>query len=90
MNAQLLSQIALPVSLAIMMFSMGLALRVDDFSRVFRKPEAAILGIALQLLMLPVLAWLVIELWQLSTLAAAGLLLLAVAKLPKRRPSSTS
>lgn len=55
----LLTQVALPLILAFMMFSMGLDLVVDDFKRIGKYPKAFFAGILLQFLSLPVLAFLI-------------------------------
>ena len=43
--------------LSMVMFCMGLVLRVADFKRVIRKPKPIFLGVALQFLLMPLLAW---------------------------------
>lgn len=75
---QLVSQVVLPLVLATIMLGMGLALTGADFKRVFLQPKAAVLGIALQMLYLPVLALIAISLVPLSPVAQAGLFLLAL------------
>ena len=78
MTPQVLANVILPIALGIMMWVMGLALTVDDFRRVGRQPQAIGLGITLQMLLLPALAWLVILVWQPPLTIAAGLVILAV------------
>ena len=79
--AQLLTQLILPIALALMMFSMGLALTFSDFRRVQAFPRPAILGILMQLLLLPVIAWamiLLLALWiEVPQVLAFGILILA-------------
>ena len=53
---KILMPLMLPISLALMMFSLGLALTVNDFRRIVMFPRAALLGIGMQLLLLPVIA----------------------------------
>ena len=80
-SAQLLSQWVLPVALALMMFAMGLALTLNDFRRIKIFPRPVILGILLQFLLLPTLAWgmiLLLGLWiDIPQLLAFGILILA-------------
>ncbi len=45
--------------LATIMFLMGLTLRWQDFRDIFRHPGAACLGVTLQFLLMPALAWLI-------------------------------
>ena len=54
---QILAQLVLPISLALMMFSLGLSLIIDDFRRIAVSPGPVIAGIVMQLLLLPVIAW---------------------------------
>ena len=78
---QILSQVILPLSLALMMFSLGLSLTVNDFRRIVISPRPALVGISMQLLLLPVIAGLLIVLVQLfmplSHELIVGLLILA-------------
>ena len=70
-------QIGLPVSLALIMFSMGLTLRVEDFRRVLRCPRAFSVGLSAQLLLVPSIALTVVWLFSLPPLLAVGLLVLS-------------
>lgn len=76
--ADSVSQFALPVTLAIVMLVMGLHLSREDFTRVLNHPKATVLGLLLQLLLLPILALLVAYVFQLSAIASAGLFLLSL------------
>ncbi len=79
MSQALLAHVILPITLAIMMLGMGLSLRWRDFTHLIRKPQAVLVGVALQLIGLPLLAWSVISIWQLPPMLAAGLVILAAA-----------
>lgn len=78
MLAEWLAQVALPWVLAGVMLAMGLSLTREDFLRVARFPGRLALGLSLQLLALPLLAWIVVLLLPLPPLAAAGLLLVSL------------
>lgn len=78
MTADWLAQTLLPWILAAVMLAMGLSLEVENFRRVARFPGRLALGLALQMLALPLLAWAVVLVLPLSPLAAAGLLLVAL------------
>jgi len=65
------------VALAIMMFSMGLTLRVKDFIGIFTSPRAAGLGLAGQLLFLPIVAFILVAVLPLPPEAAIGLIILS-------------
>ena len=47
--------IVLPI-LTILMFDLGLSLRVSDFVNIFKKPKAMFAGLAGQLIVLPLIA----------------------------------
>lgn len=53
--SQLLTQVILPISLALMMLSLGLSLVPNDFRRIFDSPHPALMGIVMQLLLLPII-----------------------------------
>jgi len=76
MEATILSKIILPLSLFIIMLGMGLALKVEDFTRVINAPKAAIVGILCQLLLLPIIGVAAIYLFGFSGELAVGLLIL--------------
>ena len=77
MSSNLITQIFLPVALAIIMMGMGLTLVVDDFKRVWTYPKAMALGILFHVLLLPLIAWFVITVLGLTTDLAVGLMILA-------------
>lgn len=60
--------------LSMIMFCMGLLLRVADFKRVARKPKPIFLGVGLQFLLMPMLAWLIGVVLQLPAELAVGLI----------------
>ncbi|MDO6563503.1 bile acid:sodium symporter family protein [Amphritea sp. 1_MG-2023] len=69
----------LPVALFIIMLGMGMTLKRDDFVRLRYQPVALIAGLVFQLLLLPLLAWLVVSLLEVPVLLAAGLLIVSFA-----------
>ncbi len=71
------SQYLVPAGLAVIMFGIGINLHFRDFAHVFRRPKAFVVGIATQLLLLPVLAFLIATPWHLPPAVKAGLVLLA-------------
>jgi BASS family bile acid:Na+ symporter len=70
-------KVGLPIALAIIMFGMGLGLTLADFTRVFKKPKAFITGFLLQLVSLPILAYVLISLFSLQGAFAVGFMVLA-------------
>lgn len=72
-----LTSVLLPVALAVVMYGLGLSLTTADFARVRQQPRAAVIALGLQLLVLPAVAFGLIELFGLDPLAAVGVMLLA-------------
>lgn len=77
MEANVFTQVLLPIALAFIMFGMGLSLQGSDFARVFLNPKAAAVGLACQMLLLPLCAYLLVLVWPLSPALAMGVLILA-------------
>lgn len=67
----------LPVGLAFIMFALGLKLSFADFRRVLTYPRAVALGLAAQMLLLPLTAFGIATLFQLEPEMAVGLMILA-------------
>lgn len=61
--------------LALIMFCMGLNLRLEDFSRVFRSPGPIGLGLFLQYSIMPAAAYFISQLLKLDPLLATGMIL---------------
>lgn len=70
-------QIGLPLALAIIMFGLGLSLTVADFVRVGRYPKAALLALGCQILLVPLVCFGLVVLFDLEPLLAVGMMLLA-------------
>ena len=58
-----LTDVVLPLALAFIMLSMGLALTPADFARVARRPAAALIGLTAQMVLLPMLAFVLVVAW---------------------------
>ncbi|MEM1444232.1 MAG: bile acid:sodium symporter [Verrucomicrobiota bacterium] len=69
--------ILLPLILAFIMFSLGLGLRKDDFTRVARFPKAFGTGLVNQLLLLPLVAFVIASLLKISPELAVGVMILS-------------
>jgi BASS family bile acid:Na+ symporter len=61
--------------LGIVMFGMGLSLRLTDFRRVFTQPRLVALGVTLQFCIMPAFAWLIAHLFDLDPLLSIGMIL---------------
>ena len=73
-----IGQIFLPISLAIIMFGMGLSLVKDDFVRLFAYPKAVLVGLCNQLLFLPLIGFAIVLLFDLNPSMAIGMMILSV------------
>lgn len=73
----MLIDVALPLSLAIIMFSLGLGLSVADFARVAAMPRAVLTGIIAQVVALPVIAFVLLMLFPLPPAMAFGVMILS-------------
>jgi BASS family bile acid:Na+ symporter len=67
----------LVLALGIIMFGLGLHLRIVDFTRVLRMPKPVLVGLAAQMLVLPPIAFALCLLFDLPKPLAVGLMLLA-------------
>lgn len=74
----ILINVVLPLSLAVIMFSLGIGLTGADFARVVQRPRAFAIGAVSQVLLLPLAAFAVVQLFGLSGAWAVGLMLLAL------------
>ena len=69
--------IFLPLSLAFIMFTLGLGLTISNFKNVMRYPKAFLIGIINQMLILPLVAFSIISIFDLSADFAIGMMVLA-------------
>jgi len=69
--------VILPVSLAFIMFSLGLGLTLDDFSLIVREPKAFGIGLVNQMLVLPIMGFTITTLAGLEGELAVGMMILA-------------
>ena len=72
-----LTTVALPLALGIIMFGLGLSLTPADFRRVASAPKAVAVALGCQLILLPLVCFGLVKLFDLPPLLAVGLMLLA-------------
>lgn len=60
------------------MLGLGLSLTADDFRNLFRQPRALAVGLVSQMLLLPLIAWLIAENSDLSQETKVGIMILSV------------
>ncbi len=69
--------LGLPIALGIIMFGLGLDLTPQDFVRIGKRPKAAVVALACQLLLLPLVCFGLCIAFGLPPLMAVGMMLLA-------------
>ncbi len=70
-------QILFPILVIVVMFGLGLGLTITDFKRVALYPKASIVGLTSQLIFLPLIALLLINIFSLKPQLAVGFIILA-------------
>ena len=74
----IIGQIFLPISLAIIMFGMGLGLVIGDFVRLFSFPKAVLVGLCNQLLSVPLIGFAIAVMFDLDPSMAIGIMIISV------------
>jgi len=77
MQSSFLTAVFLPLALFVIMLGMGLGLRLDDFKRIVVEPQAVILGLLAQLVLLPLIGFLLAIGFSVEPELAVGLVILA-------------
>ncbi len=77
MESSFLTAVFLPLALFSVMLGMGLGLRLEDFTRVLTYPRAVIVGLLAQLIMLPMIGFVLASIFPLSPELAVGVMILA-------------
>jgi BASS family bile acid:Na+ symporter len=68
-----------PLCLAIIMFGLGLGLTVQDFTRVVKNPKDFFVGFICQVILLPIIAFILINVLSLTPEIALGVMVIAAA-----------
>ena len=69
--------IFLPASLIFIMLTLGLGLELSDFTNLVRKPKSFFVGLTNQILLLPIVTYIVILVFGITKEAAVGMMILA-------------
>ena len=69
--------IGLPIALCIIMLGLGLSLRIEDFVRVLARPWPVIVGLFCQIVLLPILCFVLVYFSNLPPAISVGMMLLA-------------
>ena len=75
----ILTDIFLPLALAFIMFALGLGLTGADFLRVAKQPKDFFVGAISQVILLPIIAFVLVKLWPISPELAVGVMIIAAA-----------
>ena len=75
----IVTDIFLPLALAFIMFALGLGLTGADFLRVIKQPKDFFVGAISQIILLPVIAFILVSIWPISPELAIGVMIIAAA-----------
>ncbi len=75
---QIVTTIA-PIALALIMLGLGLGLSLDDFSRVLKEPKNFLVGSLCQLILLPIIAFILVIIYSPPLEIALGVMIIAAA-----------
>ena len=75
----IVTNIFLPLALAFIMFALGLGLTGTDFLRVIKQPKDFFIGAISQVILLPIIAFILVKLWPISPELAVGVMIIAAA-----------
>ena len=75
----IVTDVILPLALAFIMFALGLGLSGADFLRVIKQPRDFFVGAFSQIIILPVIAFILVKIWPLAPELAIGIMIIAAA-----------
>ena len=75
----IVTDIILPLALAFIMFALGLGLTGGDFLRVVKQPRDFFVGAFSQIILLPVIAFILVKIWPIAPELAIGVMIIAAA-----------
>lgn len=73
----MLATVVLPIVLAFIMFSLGIGLTLKDFGRVLTRPRAVLIGATAQMLVLPIIAFVLLLFFDLPPAFKVGVMILS-------------
>jgi bile acid:Na+ symporter, BASS family len=77
MQESVISNVILPLAIAVIMITLGMTLTVADFRRVISQPKQVAVGTLCQLILLPVLGFVIASVFPLGPVYAVSIILLA-------------
>ena len=75
----IVTDVILPLALAFIMFVLGLGLTGSDFLRVAKQPRDFFVGAFSQIILLPVIAFILVKIWPIAPELAIGVMIIAAA-----------
>ena len=75
----IVTDVVLPLALAFIMFVLGLGLTGADFLRVIKQPRDFFVGAFSQVILLPIVAFILVTIWPISPELAVGVMIIAAA-----------
>ena len=75
----IVTDVILPLALAFIMFVLGLGLTGGDFLRVAKQPKDFFVGLISQIVLLPLIAFIIVKLWPVAPELAIGVMIIAAA-----------
>ena len=75
----IVTDVILPIALAFIMFVLGLGLTGADFLRVIKQPRDFFVGAFSQIILLPIIAFVLVKIWSLAPELAIGVMIIAAA-----------
>ncbi len=68
-----------PIALALIMLTLGLDLTTSDFTRVIKRPKDFLVGLICQVILLPIIAFVLIKILNVQPVLALGVMIIAAA-----------
>ena len=75
----IVTDVILPLALAFIMFVLGLGLTGADFLRVIKQPRDFFVGAFSQIIILPIIAFILVKIWPIAPELAIGVMIIAAA-----------
>jgi len=78
-HMNIVTDVILPLALAFIMFVLGLGLTGGDFLRVIKQPRDFFVGALSQIILLPIIAFILVKIWPIAPELAIGVMIIAAA-----------
>lgn len=79
MQESIFTTLILPIALALIMLGMGLSLKFEDFQRITKYPKAVSVGLFGQIVLLPIIGFIITKIVSMPPAIAVGLMIIAIA-----------